>query len=146
MTRILVTGPQRSGTTIAAHIISQDKGLHYIDENEFLKDQTIPPDSVVQAPFVLKFSVELSIQYPDLHIIKMVRHKQDIIASMERVNWHPELAPHYDTLIDHFEAVWKISKLHIPEDRYTELPYRSLSTHPLFVKDRSHFTLRQWKP
>lgn len=145
MKQILVTGPQRSGTTIAAHIFASDLGLQYIDEEEFSKTQLIPTNSVVQAPFALKASLELSLLYPDLHIIFMVRPKEEILESMNRVDWQPALATHRQTLVDHYFLLWETMKQHLPNERYSELQYHSLEQHPLFIKDRSNFSLRQWQ-
>jgi hypothetical protein len=60
---IIVTGPQRSGTTIAAHIIAQETGGVFVDELDY--SLPLPDKAVVQAPFLLKAVVELSFLLPD---------------------------------------------------------------------------------
>ena len=61
--KIVVTGPQRSGTRIGAKMIAADTGYQFVDEAEFLiKDSDLFREFlqrdgvVVQAPHMLKTS------------------------------------------------------------------------------------------
>lgn len=147
MPQILVTGPQRSGTTIAARIIAHDLDIEYIDESD-VQFNDIPEHCVIQAPFALKCLVELSFIQPNLNFAFMVRDPQDIKKSMERIEWYKDVINDplfYDKYLAHCQHLWLSCKVLISEERLTELSYNSLRDHPLFIEDRSDFTVRQWQ-
>jgi hypothetical protein len=93
-TRVLVTGPQRSGTTIAAHILARRLDLDHVDENEigpgnrngfmdFIADRD---------RFVLQFpnACEWLHDIPDknaIGIVFMMRDDEQILASQRRIAW-----------------------------------------------------------
>lgn len=96
---IIVTGPARSGTHIAAYWIAEMKKLRYVSETFFypvwgyqgkelvkhFKDKMEGmEDCVFQLPGVAHF-VE---QFPECHIVYMIRNHKDVIASQKRINWH----------------------------------------------------------
>ena len=146
MPQYLVTGPQRSGTTIAAHILSCELNLQYIDEFD-VDFNNLPDDCVVQAPFALKHIVELAFRYPTLHFVYIIREPDEIIASMERIQWfkaYIDDPQFYSTYITQCRLMWTAYKSLLPE-RWTELNYSSFESHPLFVKDRDSFTVKQWQ-
>ena len=47
-------------------------------------------NSVIQAPFLLKAVIELSFIFPTAQFAFMYRNKEDIIKSMERVEWYKD--------------------------------------------------------
>ena len=144
---VFVTGPQRSGTTIAARILAHDLGRTYIDESEYHAD-TLPSDAIVQAPFLYKFVPELSFKHPGAHFIFMQRDKLQIVRSMERIEWYKDYIDHpdfYSTYVDTVYNTIDAFKLTLTENRWTDLEYDSLRTHPLFINDRKTFTARQWE-
>ena len=53
---VFVTGPQRSGTTIAARILADQSNKTYVDESEY-NALTLPDNAIIQAPFANKFIV-----------------------------------------------------------------------------------------
>ena len=59
---IIVTGPQRAGSRIAAHMLASDLGGVFVDELDYCLP--LPDNAVVQAPFLLKAVVELSFLLP----------------------------------------------------------------------------------
>lgn len=147
MAPIFVTGPQRSGTTIAARILSLDLNRTYVDEAEYTPND-IPVNAVIQAPFIIKFVLELSFMFPKAHFIFMERDKNEIIKSMERIEWYKDYitdSNFYTTYVDHIHKYIDLLCRTLPEDRWSVLQYDSLTTHPLFVKDRHDFTVRQWQ-
>jgi hypothetical protein len=94
--RIVVTGPQRSGTTIAARMIANDTGHRYVDEVDFgvydveawrrtLEDECV----VVQCPHMLK--TILDAPPPDVYVVLMRRDINEIHASEERIGWEKRL-------------------------------------------------------
>ena len=88
--KIVVTGPQRSGTRIGAKMIAADTGHQFVDEAEFLiKDTTCSGSSsqrdgvVVQAPHMLKDVVDDP--PPGILIVLMRRDLDQIHASAARI-------------------------------------------------------------
>lgn len=153
--RILVTGPQRSGTRIAARIIAHDTGHAYVDEAEFevhrgslfdgiLKDRS---QIVVHCPGMC-YAIE-KYSDDDTLIVMMIRPISDIIASEQRIGWKHGPYHEYERYgIDRLKARWErrhgrpISQIKYDHwhsyqrDRirhYLELDYQSLSDHPLWV-------------
>lgn len=144
---IFVVGPQRSGTRIASHIIAHESGRKFVDELEY--NLHIPMNSVVQAPFLLKAVVELSFIFPTAQFAFMYRNKEDIIKSMERIEWCKDYTDHpsfYSTYVDHTYNFIDLLKKELPDNRWFDIHYESLKVHPLFVEDRSNFTVKQHLP
>lgn len=91
--RIVVTGPQRSGTTITAKMIAHDTGYRYVDEAEFAvydvekwrKIVTEEDRVVVQCPHMLKIIVDSP--PPDILVVLMRRNLEDIHNSERRIDW-----------------------------------------------------------
>ncbi len=91
---IWVVGPQRSGTRVAARMISQDTGFKYIDEREIYIDSLShlevmkrknPMRKVVQAPGLTRWAHHLP--GPLDLVVFMMRDIDDILASQARINW-----------------------------------------------------------
>jgi hypothetical protein len=89
--KILVTGPGRSGTTIAGKIIAQDTGHRYVDEAEFLGNhvnlfQGILERSdniVVQCPSLFRWLIDNP--PPGVFVVVMRRNVDDIRESFNRI-------------------------------------------------------------
>lgn len=93
--RIVVSGPQRSGTTYTAKQLSEDLNYIHVDEFDFginyydkflkkLKQNNV----VVQAP-ALTHELE-RINLKDTLVIWMSRDFIDIEKSEDKINWHPK--------------------------------------------------------
>jgi hypothetical protein len=156
--KILVTGPQRSGTTICGKMIAQDLGMKYVDEDTFkVFDIDLFED-------LINDSERLVIQCPGLcHIIHlygrgniaivfMKRDIKDIIASQERIHWPKEKGE----LTKYEKTEGIISKVKYDfwhfhqKDKINfqfEIEYSSLKSHPLWIpKDkRINFKPKQTK-
>ena len=144
---IFVTGPQRAGSRLAAHIIARQTGRTFIDELDYNPD--IPINSVIQAPFLLKAVIELSFMFPTAQFAFMYRDKQDIIKSMGRIEWYKDYIDSlnfYSTFVDHCYTYIEQLKNELPQDRWFDIHYESLVQDPLFVTDRSNFTVKQHLP
>jgi len=155
--RVIVTGPQRSGTTIASHIIACDLEYKHIDERQVdvrsmsklfkvLEDTNI----VVQGPC---FCSQVAwIDTPDTIIIMMKRDINDIVESETRISWDEEKKE----LSNYFKENGVISAVRYEMwDKYQkpnmkvpflELSYESLKEHPLWIEKpaRSNFDRRQY--
>ena len=144
---IFVVGPQRAGSTLAARIIEQRTGRTFVDELDY--SINVPDDSVIQAPFLLKAVLELSFYHPTAQFAFMYRNKQDIIKSMERIEWckdYTDDTNFYSAYIDHCYTYIDQLKNELPQERWFDIQYESLVHDPLFVKDRSNFTVKQHLP
>lgn len=144
---IFVTGPQRAGSRLAAHIISRQTGREFVDELDY--DLNISMNSVVQAPFLLKAVLELSFIFPTAQFVFMYRDKEDIIKSMENIEWYKDMIDNpdfYSTFVDHCYKYIEQLKDELPQERWFDIHYESLKHDPLFVTDRSNFTVKQHLP
>lgn len=146
-TPIIVTGPQRSGTTIAAQILAHDFGYTYVDESEY-NPQNLPPNAVIQAPFLLKCVLELSYFLPTASFVFMYRDKQEIVKSMKRIQWYNDFIDNplfYSDYVNHCYDYISLLESTLSSTRWKRLNYSDLASHPLFVKQRKNFTVRQWQ-
>jgi hypothetical protein len=156
--RIAVTGPQRSGTTIAAKMIAEDTGYRFMDEKEFgtfnserwrrlLQDEY---GIVVQCPHMLKDAVD---DPPTGVLIVLMRRPLDEIhASDERVQWQAEYNGNTTELRkfglcegDSARVKYDYWDNHDKDFPYLELPYERLAGHPLYVAQplRQFFQMKQ---
>lgn len=95
--RILVTGPHRSGTRIAAKIIAFDTGHTLIDEFDIEMDSLYlfwdqfqhKSNFVAQCPSLCRYA-HIFGQEDDTLIVLMRRPTADIIASQQRIQWTSE--------------------------------------------------------
>ena len=159
---ILVTGPQRSGTTITARILAYDLGLDYVDEDDVGWIGASENDSeelyrileneegkVIQAPACAHISHKL----PDTTVVVFcIRDPKDIIASQERIGWELECVelkkypedyraqPIAKTKYAYWEDVQRSQTKH-----WFEIEYESLRGHFLWRGWRDDFGARQWK-
>jgi len=160
---IVVTGCQRSGTTIMTKIICNDLGYLFHQDDEFdpnmegikrinLFTKHGINKIAIQSPIILYAYDDFYHCIPDIHFIGMKRDEQDIIDSMKRVNWMEEVQEYYQdwdsylkTHISHMNSMWENLKANLPESSWTEIEYNSLKSHSLFIpKDlRTEFTIRQ---
>ena len=152
--RILVTGPQRSGTRIAAKMIAADTGYEYIDETEFGVHSRKGLRMLIRRDYIVVHCPALcrtihNYSTADTQIVLMRRSIEDIIASEKRIGWEfgalDELWKYgveYNELRREFAygAPVSIRKYEYWENEqrdrllnYLELEYESLSAHPLWL-------------
>ena len=144
---IFVVGPQRAGSRLASHIIARDTGRQFIDELEY--NINIPLNSVIQAPFLLKAVIELSFIFPTAQFAFMYRNKENIIKSMQRIEWYKDYSENdsfYRSFVDHTYKYIDLLKQDLPQERWFDIHYESLKYDPMFVTDRSDFTVKQHLP
>lgn len=159
---IVVTGPQRSGTTIAAHILAQELGYTYVDENDFgiydparatqfLRNGRV----VLQSPGLMYCAHQLP-----ACIVVMRRPLAEIAASEKRVGWRESYGgAGYQMETALYNRNYGFSGQDIAWTKYLcwdmfqkarcdnwfDLDYQSLRDHPLWVEQRKDFTARQWR-
>lgn len=142
--KIIVTGPQRSGTRICAKMIAHDTGHRYVDESE------VGIDSLYRLRTLLQSNHRFVVQCPalcrhvhvfsddDTAIVLMRRDVEDIIASQKRIGWSwekVELA-RYDRSDGAIAEVkyrfWEEGQRRQIRHAF-EIEYESLARHPLWV-------------
>jgi hypothetical protein len=153
--KILVTGPQRSGTRIAAKMIAYDTGYEFVDEEHFgVHSETLfrgmvagRSEVIIQCPGLSHAIHRYS--YDDTLIIMMIRDVEDIVKSEKRIKW---ARGYWDELlklgIDYNDLrrarregvrpselkyeLWETKQRDMVEN-YLELEYESLKDHPLWI-------------
>lgn len=151
---ILVTGPQRSGTTICAKMIAADTGLTFIPEEKVgissekkLREKLAAGGCVVQCPSLCCLAHDLADEATA--VVLMRRPVEDIVRSQERIGWsHEQLELERYGLTEGVIAEvkynhWDAGKHQAPHS--FEVDYNSLSAHPLWVPAdrRANFKPRQ---
>jgi hypothetical protein len=152
--RILVTGPHRSGTTIAMRMIAADLGYRPVDEEEFkwrfirLIPDVWLPGTVLQAPNAFPWLPVLT--GGDDAVIVMRRPLADIAASVSRQKSPKGLevtAPVYAA--EQGYALWDQVKNLEPWQRFKwfEVEYEALAAHPLWVPkdERENWHHKTWR-
>lgn len=161
--KILVTGPQRSGTTIAAQVIAAETSLRYVDERDYgyrdlnafrsLLESEEPV--VIQCPNFAHIIEQFTGQ--DTCIVFMHRDPREIITSQRRVAWKSALyqrnlyrgkVPYVMHLLTPVCVLkylhWHLHQKQLVEHHY-DIAYQSLSNHPHWVEapQRTMFTAKQ---
>ena len=142
--RILVTGPQRSGTTIASKMISNDLKLPCIDEMAFgahsfdqFYEMARKPAYVIQCPTMSPY-VHL---VPGAVVIWMRRDLRDVLRSQRRIGWDVFegiekdryfYGGHQEAAVVKTEAWCRFQRVALGE-RAFDLDYASLTSHPMWV-------------
>jgi hypothetical protein len=159
--KIVVTGPQRSGTRIAAKMIAADTGHTFVDETEFaikdvgaFRELFSQRDNIVaQAPHMLKDVVDDP--PPGIFVVLMRRDLEQIHASEKRIQWaevyggnKTELAKFGLTEGDPATVKYAYWGSHEKTVPFVELEYEALRRHPLWVPEeqRSGFGPLQTAP
>lgn len=157
--RILVTGPQRSGTRICTQMIAQDTGHWFVGEEEFGVDSLnrlwrllqTSRNLVIQCPTMSPFVSLLAVDDEGLLVVMMARNLKDIKASEKRIDWRwetPELIRCLELGGDQAKikySLWRGFQRECLGPQAYEVEYESLSAHPLWIpkKDRARFAPRQ---
>lgn len=164
---IIVTGCQRSGTTLLSHALADALGFAHMEEFDFLPENhgleklemlvaMGAGDVVIQAPFALNLYKEIYCRVPEVHFVGITRNRDDIYNSLKRILWcrndydkdeedcwEEYLDAHIDAMLNR----WDELKLLIPPCQWDEISYESLDNHPYFIPQdlRKDFTVKQWQ-
>lgn len=157
-TKIAITGPQRSGTTIAAMALANDLNYKFFKEDSygigqwenFKKVCNADTNFVIHCPALMHKCLEMD---NDIDIIVMRRPIEEIIRSQNQCYWVYEREervkffpfrqivncqqPISKIKYDFLEYLYKQNKLC---GRIIELDYHSLHDHPLWI-DRKNRTM-----
>jgi hypothetical protein len=153
--QIMVTGPQRSGTTIAALILAQELGYPcYLEEHFGIHN--------LKRFFEIYSATKFVVQAPALSaytnlipgsVVFMMRPINEIICSQERISWNEEEIEKAKYFSDSklpiavFKyKIWEQYQKH--QSNRFELEYHSLKDNPLWVDEtlRINFHARQTVP
>ena len=154
--KIIVTGPQRSGTTIAAQMIAEDLDLRFLIEERVPTQQALAglvahqSGWVAQVPQLCRWVHDHG-DRDDVAVVMVKRPIDEILASQVRIGWAPyerdELARYglqegviSEVKYDFWERIQKPVIKHA-----FEVEYHDLEEHPLWVpaRSRSKFAPRQ---
>lgn len=153
--KILVTGVQRSGTTILSHMIEYDTGHKHIDEQDiyvrdiptFEKYLSLPESMVIHCP-ALSYCIH---NYSEHMIVWSIRPLSEIQSSMARIGLGEiKERTSYNALDDNRSIAqikydyWYGYQRSLCKN-YLEVEYHNLCHHPLWIDDRKGFEVRQWK-
>lgn len=152
--RVIVSGPQRSGTTICARMIAHDTGFEFMPEERFrvydrkrYRQLLGRTRIVVQAPTMCRWLHEDA--DTNTAVVMMIRNPHDIEKSQRRIKWK-----HEGEELANYDAIgpialvkydyWYRTQRRLIEHPY-EIHYESLESHPLFVpaEKRKDFEPRQ---
>jgi hypothetical protein len=153
--RIIVSGPQRSGTTIAMRCLANDLGFRPVVEEKFNASNIVgffyclqEMDIVIQCPEMSFILGEMCEQ--DMCVVYMIRDEEEIKASEKRVDWDFRMRQ-VNRYFSYDEAgvneikykAWKEFQQPKLEGRGFELEYSSIKEHPLWICRRKKFHSRQ---
>jgi hypothetical protein len=161
---VLVTGPHRSGTTIAAAMIANDLGYEFQEDVQatlklLREGAAVYPPTVFHCPS-MAHDVHNYRDIPELAVIFVIRDIDDIIKSERRIPWayEPEQLNAYRFRANPKPAFavqppisevkyrywWEVQKPLLGKAAY-EVQYTSLAKHPLWVapENRDGFTANQ---
>ncbi len=154
---IVISGPQRSGTRIAAKIVAKDAKKIYIDEKDInyhdfrlLEWYLDRKNVVIQCPGLCHLLHRITTS--STLIIMIVRPIEEILSSEDRC-WNDQSK--FNELYKYGYSNGIISKIKynfwdthqklILNERAREINYHYLKKHPLFIKDRKNFRWDQTK-
>ena len=144
--KVLVTGPQRSGTTIATKILAYELGYRSVSEKD-IKTHSLwrlhkrllsLRREVIQGPCF--GSICHYIDTPKTLVVFMRREVNEIVRSEQRIGWHAqqwELANYFrdsGTISAVRYECWEKYQQQLMEVPWIELEHASLAGHRLWVE------------
>lgn len=145
---VIVSGPQRSGTTITAKMLSEDLGYEFINEfdgrfrNNFDNLNRLADHEqrfVVQAPVMC--NVVQKLNKPGMAVVMMIRDRAEIIRSQDRINWTKH---HEPTELAAYKKTWGVADGRICDVKYDiweqqkpqmQVPYYEMQYESAYMKD-----------
>lgn len=163
--KVLVVGPQRTGTRFTTNVIAKDLNVKLIDEldynidkiSQFLNMTKNLKQFVAQAPALTHLLDKIP---EDITIVYMFRDITDIVKSQKRINWSSEKAVidytkkefnnnkniNWGSTISEIKyEIWENIQKPSIKNKFYELEYESLKTHSMWKdkSDRSNFKANQ---
>jgi len=144
--RIVVSGAQRSGTTITAAILSDELKMDLHLEEDFDvhdEDKFRSLKGVIQAPAMSHILDQENC------VVYVHRPIEEILKSQDRIGWGEnlvELSKYGLTegiSAEVKELFWRLQKRFI--NHPFDINYKDMNYHPYFITDRKDFGVRQWQ-
>lgn len=119
---VVVSGPQRSGTTITSKMLAEDLGYEWVNEfdgrfqNNFESLRrliALGGQFVVQGPAICSAIHRLSEK--GVAVVIMIRDREDIIKSQDRISWSKRGEP---TEFESYRKTWGVSEGRICDVKY----------------------------
>ena len=148
--RIVVSGPQFSGATIASYILAEKLGLKFVRNSSF--DRVDLKKLVKLSRQLPKYCIPCTAMLHNIHslpsdmfIIIMNRPLESIMESQRRLGWEKELEtkhyyrgyPFYDDSNPSAYLQYKYTDRILSRDRRIEyLDYDSMEDHRLFIPNK----------
>lgn len=158
--KVIVTGPQRSGTTITCRMVAHDTGHRWVDESmfdnfsgdAFWSQVESPEPAAIHGPnfFHLMDAPEVA-DAEDIAVLFVWRDINSILRSMHRIGWINQPIERFDE--------WRTGHAHCPATKQKlwanhfskrirnafTVHYRDLKAHPLYLPDsaRKGFEIKQ---
>ena len=158
--KILVTGPQRSGTTFVSHCLSRDNNLVHIDEGEFsvhsfhkfMEVTSMHRNWVAQGPGLMPHLIRIQNVYPDITFVIIKRRTEDIQKSEKRISWAHEHEEKLNLGVPDDPRPISVIKYQLWDqikpyfNHYIEFRYEDFNGHPYWLEKekRSNFHAKQW--
>ena len=155
--KIIVSGPQRSGTTLAAAAAASDLDYYFYPEEQIRVHELWrvkrlfgrTSEFVLQAPAICRYVHQFS--EPDVAIVLVRRDIKDILASENRVEWtgqEHELKRYglkEGTISEVKYQYWDEHQKDVIHNPF-EIEYESLVEHPMWItkEERTEFGPRQY--
>lgn len=162
---ILVSGPHRAGTTIAAAMIANDLDYEFYEDVQTGKLETLGGSRQIYRPSVLHCPsachfIHQFARLSDFAAVMIIRNITEIIASQERIPWgfeNEQLHAYRDKATPKpafivqppiaevkYRYWWEVQKPLFGEHGY-EIEYESLKAHTMWVapEQRRGFTTNQ---
>lgn len=158
--KILVTGPQRTGSTFVSHCIAQDLNLPHFDEGlfeatnyeKFLEIAQEHEQWVIHGPALLHKIVEINSLFSGIKFVVLRRSIDDIVKSEKRIGWSDADErtsfnawddPRPISIIKY--EFWDVTKHQLTS--WEEFEYEQFKTHPLWInqESRTDFHSKQWQ-
>lgn len=154
--KVIISGCQRSGTTIAALAIATEIDRRFVDENVykvenqelFHKQFTSPEKSVIHAPAMLHI---LNHYQNKALIVIMERDINDVVKSMKRIGWFKghgkrEYSKFKEGVPNSPEEIYKVKAEFASTLKCVILPYSELKKSRMYVDKRNNWHFKQVAP
>lgn len=158
--KILVTGPQRTGSTFVSHCLAEDLDIPHFDEGlfsatnyeAFLDIAKENENWVIHGPAILHKILDINSIFPDACFVVIRRPIADIVKSERRINWSDADERHSFSAWDDPRPIsvikyefWDSVKHQLTE--WQEFEYEQFKTHRLWIdeENRLEFHSKQWQ-
>jgi len=162
--RIIVSGPQRSGTNLASQFLEHNLKYKYIDELEFdfyleshfMKSLELNSEVIIQAP-TMSHILHL-IRTPSTFVFFCIRDVSDIVKSEDKIRWSGHRFERRNYSQDEYSMLpisqakydyWFFKQRPLMTSPFCEIYFSSFRDSAVWVEDRETGKVQpdvSWKP